>query len=158
MSIAKVLSDLDLRKEDSLSKLFEFLRIKSISTDLHYKEDCRSAADWIGNEISNLGLSVKNYDIGDHPIVFGASPNPNKSKPTYLFYGHYDVQPPDPIELWEFNPFEPRILNRGGKQVIHGRGSSDDKGQLLTFFEACRSFLTIHKELPFNLKILIEGE
>ena len=158
MSIAKVLSDLDLRKEDSLSKLFEFLRIKSISTDLQYKEDCKSAADWIGNEISNLGLSVKNYAIGDHPIVFGAPPNPNKSKPTYLFYGHYDVQPPDPIELWEFNPFEPRILNRSGKQVIHGRGSSDDKGQILTFFEACRSFLNIYKELPFNLKVLIEGE
>ena len=158
MSIDAILSDLKNRQSEAISKLFEFLKIKSISTDPAFKNECKVAATWIKKEIESLGLSSFLYNEGEHPLVFGMPAKADENKPTYLFYGHYDVQPIDPIELWDFNPFEPRLIDKDGKKVIHGRGSSDDKGQILTFFEACRSVMNVYGDLPFNLKILIEGE
>ena len=114
MSIDAILSDLKNRQSEAISKLFEFIKIKSISTDPAFKNECKAAATWIKKEIESLGLSSFLYNEGEHPLVFGMPAKADKNKPTYLFYGHYDVQPIDPIELWDFNPFEPRLIDKDG--------------------------------------------
>ena len=96
MTLSNVLSDLELRREERINRLFNFLKIKSISTDPVYTNDCRKAALWLQKEIKKLGLNSEIYDEGIHPIVFCFPDAIDLKKPTYLFYGHYDVQPADP--------------------------------------------------------------
>ena len=121
-------------KDRFLSELFELLKIESVSADSKFKEEVDKAANWLVDEFNKLELdNVEKIQTKGHPIVF-AEKILDKTFPTILVYGHYDVQPVDPIELWDFNPFEPRLIDKDGKKVIHGRGSSDDKGQILTFF------------------------
>ncbi len=157
--ISSVLDSADKALPQSLDRLFNLVRIKSISTDPAFKAECRKAAEWLVKELGELGFEASVRDTPGHPMVVahhaGATPN----APHALFYGHYDVQPVDPLNLWENDPFEPAIKELdGGRKVITGRGTSDDKGQLLTFLEACRAYKQVHGALPIRLTILFEGE
>lgn len=152
-----------LRKADenlniSLECLFDLLKIKSISTDPTHKADCQKAADYLANYLNDLGFKASARSTTGHPMVVAHYIPDEQQVPHILFYGHYDVQPVDPIELWDEDPFAPTIKERNGTKVITGRGTSDDKGQLMTFIEACRAYLNVHGTLPCRLTILLEGE
>ncbi len=140
----------------ALERLFEFLRIASISTDPKWSDDCQKAADWLVRDLTSIGFEARTVNTGGHPFVIAHSPKIDNA-PHVLFYGHYDVQPVDPLDLWERDPFDPAIIDRHGVKAIHGRGSSDDKGQVMTFIEACRA-LQSGEGIPINITILIEGE
>lgn len=151
-----ILNDIDTDLENALERLFAFLRIPSISTDPAYAGDCRAAAAWLAQDLTALGFETSVEDTALHPVVLATKPKPGA--PHVLFYGHYDVQPVDPLDLWTTPPFEPHIANdgQGGKTIV-GRGASDDKGQVMTFVEACRAHIAMSGELPCGVTILIEG-
>ncbi len=152
-----VLARLDRDFEASLERLFALLRIKSISTDPAYSGACRSAADWLARDLRTIGFEAEARPTPGHPMVVGHYPGP-AGAPHLLFYGHYDVQPVDPIELWSTDPFEPALADQDGVKVIRARGASDDKGQLMLFLEACRAWRAEHGELPCRITVLFEGE
>ncbi|OJU71640.1 MAG: hypothetical protein BGO05_01170 [Rhizobiales bacterium 63-7] len=153
-----VLDRADANLDASLTRLFDLIRIKSISTDPAYKAECRKAAEWLVGELSAIGFTASVRDTPGHPMVVAHHAGASADAPHVLFYGHYDVQPVDPIELWESDPFEPSLKDEEGRKVITGRGTSDDKGQLLTFVEACRAYKDVHGALPCRVTILFEGE
>ncbi len=142
-------------QETFKEELFDLLRIPSISADSDYDEDVRRAARFVAGQLENIGLTnVSIEETEGHPIVLGEYLEAGPDKPTILIYGHYDVQPPDPLDEWETPPFEPTV--RDGK--IYARGASDDKGQSYTHIKAIESFLKTGTELPVNVKFIIEGE
>jgi len=153
----RVLAAVDADLDASLERLFDFLRIPSISTDRAYAAECRRAGQWLADDLAGLGLTAQLNDTPGHPVVTGMS-NIGAGK-RVLFYGHYDVQPVDPLDLWENPPFEPKIVKgpNGVKRIV-ARGSSDDKGQVMTFVEACRAWLKVTGKLPVDVTILVEGE
>ncbi|MFL5040275.1 MAG: M20/M25/M40 family metallo-hydrolase [Xanthobacteraceae bacterium] len=152
-----VLNRIDADLDKSLERLFAFLRIPSISTDPAYKDHCRLAADHIAADLASIGFTTSVRPTAGHPVVIGAAGN--GAGPHVLFYGHYDVQPVDPLDLWETPPFEPRLAKlAGGRKIIVARGACDDKGQVMTFVEACRAFKAVTGSLPLGIKIVIEGE
>ncbi len=156
-ALPNVLARLDADRDGAIQRLFEWVRIPSISTDSAWKADCARAADWLVHDLKGLGFDVSSRPTKGHPIVLGHRPKPGA--PHVLFYGHYDVQPVDPLNLWDTPPFEPRLAEiEPGRHVIMGRGAADDKGQLMTFIEACRAFLAETGDLPVGITILIEGE
>jgi len=150
------LSRIDSEMEQNLNRLFDFLKIKSISTDPEFEKDCAEAADWLVADLKSFGAKVEKYETGGHPLVLGDLGS--DSGPHILFYGHYDVQPVDPLELWDNDPFEPFIEKLPSGPVIRARGSSDDKGQLMTFVEACRVWVAQNGSLPFKVTFFFEGE
>lgn len=157
--IAAVLDSADKTLPESLDRLFDLVRIRSISTDPAFKAECRKAAEWLVKELTGLGFAASVRDTPGHPMVVAHHAAAKADSPHVLFYGHYDVQPVDPLNLWENDPFEPAIKELdGGRKVITGRGTSDDKGQLLTFVEACRAYKAVHGGLPVAITILFEGE
>jgi len=156
-TLAAVLDRIDQDLDVSLERLFAFLRIASISTDPAYAEKCKAAADYVARDLTTLGFSTDIRPTGGHPVVLGKSGN--GSGPRLLFYGHYDVQPVDPLDLWQTSPFEPRIATLpDGRKIIVARGACDDKGQVMTFVEACRAFKSVTGTLPLPMTMLIEGE
>ncbi len=154
----KVLEHLDRNLEKNLEHLFSLLRFQSISTDPAYKDECRKTADWLVEDLKSIGFTASRRDTPGHPMVVAHHPGPFDDCLHVLFYGHYDVQPVDPLDLWENNPFEPSLKEKNGNKIICARGASDDKGQLMTFIEACRSFKEETKQLPVKVTILLEGE
>jgi len=159
-TIDGVLQRIDDNLDKSLERLFDLLRIKSISTDPAYKDECRKAADWLAEELTGLGIPAKSRATTGHPMVVGHAPHDKVGGgPHVLFYGHYDVQPVDPVALWATDPFEPRIVVRDdGSKMIVARGACDDKGQLMTFVEAARAWIAETGGLPIQVSLLIEGE
>ncbi len=156
--IDKVLERVEADFDNSLSRLFDLLKIKSISTDPAFKDDCRRAAEWLARELTDLGIPSEVRDTSGHPMVVGHRVS-GKSGPHALFYGHYDVQPVDPLDLWETDPFAPRVVTReDGSKMIVCRGADDDKGQLMTFVEAARAYIAETGDLPIDISILLEGE
>jgi len=157
--IDTVLSKADSNLDSSLEKLFALCRIKSISTDPAYKEECARAASWLVDYLKSLGFDASVRPTPGHPMVVAHHDGASADAPHVLFYGHYDVQPVDPIHLWETDPFEPQVkVAENGRKIITGRGTSDDKGQLMTFVEACRAYKEVHGALPVKVTILFEGE
>ncbi|HWK14250.1 MAG TPA: dipeptidase [Rhizobiaceae bacterium] len=156
-ALAPVLDNLDGNLDASLERLFALLRLKSISTDPAYKAECRKAAEWLVADLRSIGFEAGLRDTPGHPMVVAHHDGP-AGAPHVLFYGHYDVQPVDPLNLWDADPFEPAVREAGGVKIITGRGSSDDKGQLMTFVEACRAFKQVDGALPCRVTILFEGE
>jgi acetylornithine deacetylase/succinyl-diaminopimelate desuccinylase-like protein len=153
----RVLAAVDADLDASLERLFAFLRIPSISTDSAYASECRRAGQWLADDLAGLGLDAKLNDTAGHPIVTGRSDTGAAKR--VMFYGHYDVQPVDPLNLWDSPPFEPRLVeNAAGVKRIVARGSSDDKGQVMTFVEACRAYLKVTGKLPVDVNIVVEGE
>ncbi|MCL2384805.1 MAG: M20/M25/M40 family metallo-hydrolase [Alphaproteobacteria bacterium] len=156
-SLDTVLARIDANLDTSLGRLFKFIEIPSISTDPAYAGACTQAAEWVVAELQSMGCVASLRPTAGHPMVVGQAKAARPDVPHVLFYGHYDVQPPDPLELWETPPFGPRIAeSEAGKQII-GRGVADDKGQLMTFIEACRAFKEIG-ELPCHVTFFLEGE
>jgi acetylornithine deacetylase/succinyl-diaminopimelate desuccinylase-like protein len=155
MSLTDVLARIDADLPDAQDRLMELMRIQSISTDPAYKSDCDAAADWLVEDLKSLGVDATKRPTPGHPMVVGHS---GESGPHLMFYGHYDVQPVDPLDLWHRDPFDPAIETTPKGDVIRGRGSSDDKGQLMTFIEACRAWKAVHGSLPGRISFLFEGE
>jgi len=150
-----VLERIDAALPAALDRLCALLAIPSISTDPAHKADCARAAEWLAGELSALGFTAATRETPGQPMVVAHGDGPG---PHLLFYGHYDVQPADPLELWDNDPFDPRIEETPAGRVIRARGASDDKGQLMTFVEACRAWHGVHGTLPARLTILFEGE
>jgi len=158
LSLNPVLDRLDADLPASLERLFALLRIKSISTDADFKDDVRQAAEWLAADLASIGFDASVRLTDGHPMVVGHHAGPSPDAPHVLFYGHYDVQPVDPLSLWNDDPFDPKQKKVDGVEVITGRGSADDKGQLMTFVEACRAYKAVHGKLPCEVTILFEGE
>ena len=155
----QVLARIDADLDASLARLFKFLSIKSISTDPAYAEDCRAAAVHLATDISTLDIAAEVHPTDGHPVVFAKSPPAGGDRRRVVFYGHYDVQPVDPLDLWQTPPFEPRIATLpDGRKAIVARGACDDKGQVMTFIEACRAWKAVTGALPLDITFLIEGE
>ena len=148
-----VLEVIDGNRQRYIDELFEFLRIPSVSTYSQHAVDIRMAAEWVQGQLDRLGLQAKIYETERHPIVYGEYRS-GKDRPTVLIYGHYDVQPPEPLDEWLTPPFAPTI--RDG--YVYARGATDDKGQLFTYLKAMEAILTVAKALPVNVKVLAEGE
>lgn len=155
MTLDAVLARIDADLPQSTERLLELLRIPSISTDPAFKEHCQTAADWLVDDLASLGVAVEKRETPGHPMVVG---HVDGDGPHLLFYGHYDVQPVDPLDLWDRDPFDPEIQDTAKGKVIRGRGSSDDKGQLMTFVEACRAWKAEHGTLPCQITFFFEGE
>lgn len=155
MSLETVLTRIDETLPDAVARLLDLLRIPSISTDPAYRESCAEAARWLVRELTDLGFSAALRPTSGHPMVVAHAPGAGRH---ILFYGHYDVQPVDPLSLWDRDPFDPQIEDTPRGKVIRARGASDDKGQLMTFIEACRAWKSVHGQLPGNLTVFLEGE
>ena len=155
MTLDAVLARIDDTLPEAMERLFGLLRIPSISTDPAYRAECAKAADWLVEDLKSLGFDAAARKTPGHPMVVGHSGGAGRH---LLFYGHYDVQPVDPLALWKTPPFEPAIEETPNGKVIRGRGSSDDKGQLMTFIEAARAWKAVHGTLPGRLTIFLEGE
>jgi acetylornithine deacetylase/succinyl-diaminopimelate desuccinylase-like protein len=135
-------------------QLFNFLRIPSVSTDSKHKGDVKKAAQFLIDQLNEIGLDkVTLHETDGHPIIT-AEKCPHENRPTVLIYGHYDVQPSDPDELWETPPFEPTV--KDGR--VYARGSSDDKGQSFTHVKAIEAYMKTGTDLPVNVKFILEGE
>ena len=156
-ALDQTLSTIDTNMDGALERLFELLKIESVSTDPAYKASCAKAGQWLVDELNSLGFDASLRETPGHPMVVAHHDGP-EGAPHVLFYGHYDVQPVDPIELWDTAPFEPTMKEVNGAKRIYARGSSDDKGQLMTFVEACRGWKEATGALPCRVTILFEGE
>src|SRR5712671_7655401 len=146
-----VLDRIDADFDNSLERLFALLRIKSISADPAFAGDCKAAADYLARDIATLGFETDVRPTAGHPaIVARTNGNGNDgARPHVLFYGHYDVQPVDPLNLWHRPPVEPAVATHAdGRKIIVARGAEDDKGQLMTFVEACRAWKSVTGSLP----------
>jgi acetylornithine deacetylase/succinyl-diaminopimelate desuccinylase-like protein len=145
---------IDNQREEHLNDLFEFLRIPSVSAQTEHKPDIDRAAQWVAERLRRAGLDgVEIIPTKMHPLVYGESLRA-PGKPTVLFYGHYDVQPPEPLDLWTSPAFEPTIRNGN----LYGRGTADDKGQVHIHLRALEALRQTAGKLPVNIKVLIEGE
>jgi acetylornithine deacetylase/succinyl-diaminopimelate desuccinylase-like protein len=149
----KIIQYIDANQKRYQDELFELLRIPSVSADPERAGDIRRAAEWTKTKLASMGCDARVIETGGHPIVY-AEWTKAPGKPTVLFYGHYDVQPADPVDLWTTPPFEPTI--RG--ENVHARGSADDKGQFLANILGIEAFFRTQGGPPVNVKFLIEGE
>ena len=155
--IDRVLQSLDSRREQSLSLLKEFLRIPSVSTKPEHQPDMQRCAHWLAGQLRESGLVAEILPTRGHPVVLAKNEH-RAGRPTILIYGHYDVQPPEPLELWTSPPFEPTVRkNEAGLDAVYARGAVDDKGQVWCHVEALRAWQQAGG-LPVNVTLLIEGE
>jgi acetylornithine deacetylase/succinyl-diaminopimelate desuccinylase-like protein len=151
-----VLARIDADLDSNIARLFDLLRIPSISTDPAHADDCRVAAEHVATDLHSIGLAADLRETGGHPVVLAKG---GAGTRRVLFYGHYDVQPVDPLGLWDTPPFAPRIATLpDGRKAIVARGACDDKGQVMTFIEACRAWKQVTGTLPVAVTMLIEGE
>ncbi|MGO8055380.1 M20/M25/M40 family metallo-hydrolase [Rhizobium leguminosarum] len=156
-SLGKVLSYADANMSGSLDRLFQLLRIPSVSCDPLYAGKCQEAATWLSDELESIGFGSSVRQTTGHPVV--VAHHKKSSGPHVLFYGHYDVQPVEPLDEWEADPFDPKLrVQPSGETHIVARGASDDKGQLLTFVEACRAWKAVTGSLPISVSMFFEGE
>ena len=155
MSLDDVLARIDADLPAATERLLDLLRIKSISTDPAFKADCDQAADWLVADLATMGVEASKRPTPGHPMVVG---HVGVGSPHLLFYGHYDVQPVDPLDLWDRDPFDPEIQDTPKGQVIRGRGAADDKGQLMTFVEALRAWKEVTGDWPCKITFFFEGE
>src|SRR5437868_4157116 len=140
-------------RDNHLEEYYSFLRFPSVSTDDKYKEKLVECADWLVNKLNRIGLQTQLVPTKRHPIVWARNEH-LPGRPTVLIYGHYDVQPPDPLDLWDSPPFEP-VLKNG---YVFARGSTDNKGQILAHILGIQETLQKNGDLPVNIDLVVEGE
>ncbi len=146
---------LETNKQKFIKELIEYLRFPSVSAQSKHKKDMQNCAQWLANHGKSIGLKTKVHKTLGHPIVtLKTKRKRNGNKPHFLVYGHYDVQPPEPLELWNSPPFDPEIRKRN----LFARGASDNKGQHFAHLKAVEAYLKTNTELPCDLTFLIEGE
>jgi acetylornithine deacetylase/succinyl-diaminopimelate desuccinylase-like protein len=153
-----ILEFADSELQNSLDRLFQFIRIASVSADPAHAGDCRRAAAWAVDLLGEIGFDASVRQTAGLPMVVAHYRTGRPDARRALFYGHYDVQPADPVALWQTPPFEPQLVDNEEGQVIAARGASDDKGQVMTFIEACRAMIKVQGTLPIDITILLEGE
>jgi acetylornithine deacetylase/succinyl-diaminopimelate desuccinylase-like protein len=158
LPVAQVLERVDANLDASVERLFDILRIPSVSTDPAFTEHVNRAAHWMSDELTGLGFTASVRPTTGHPMVVAHHPGPGGEVPHILYYGHYDVQPAEPLELWNSGPFEPVLVDaERGKRIV-ARGAVDDKGQVMTWIEAFRAWRDVHGTLPCRITVLLEGE
>jgi len=145
-------------RDAALSRLFTLLRFPSIGTDPAHQADTRACADWLAGELAGMGFAARTVATPGQPIVVAHHAGPGPDAPHLLYYGHYDVQPADPLALWDHPPFEPTLVARPRGDRLVARGAVDDKGQLSTFLEAFRAWLATTGTLPCRVTVFLEGE
>lgn len=158
MTESKILAALNYADENldkALECLFDLLRIKSISSEAEFRPECIKAGQYLVDELNKIGFDASLKPGLGLPLVLAQA---GEGARHILFYGHYDVQPVDPLDLWRRDPFDPVIEELDGQKIIFGRGASDDKGQVMTFIEACRAYINTIGKLPCRITILLEGE
>ena len=156
--VEAVLARAAAARDASRARWFELLRIPSVSAQPQHARDCRRAAEWVAAELRAIGFTANVRETKGHPVVVGHHPGPTGLGPHLLFYGHYDVQPPEPLELWTSPPFEPVVTDGPNGPRVVARGAVDDKGQTMTWLEALRFW---HEEAggpPCRVTVLVEGE
>ncbi|MBX3372673.1 MAG: dipeptidase [Phycisphaeraceae bacterium] len=156
-SLDAVRARIDAGLDASVDALLELLRIPSVSTDPAYRGETARAAMWVAARLAAAGFTAEAVPTPGHPIVLATHPGP-RGAPHLLYYGHYDVQPADPLDLWTSPPFEPVIVDGPHGPRIVARGACDDKGQIMTFIEALAAWRAEHGSLPARVTVLIEGE
>ncbi|KAA2215069.1 dipeptidase [Teichococcus oryzae] len=158
----RVLDALDSARADTEASLIEWLRIPSVSAQPAHAADCRHAAEWLVRELAALGFEARLRETAGHPVVIASHPgpqaSPGKEVPHVLIYGHYDVQPPEPLELWNSPPFEPTLTEGPRGPRITARGAVDDKGQVMTWLAALRAWHKVAGGPPVRVTVLVEGE
>src|SRR6266436_3431082 len=140
-------------RDNYLEEYYSFLRFPSVSTDAKFADKVRDCATWVSQKLEKIGLESKVVSTPGHPVVWARNKH-RAGRPTVLIYGHYDVQPPDPVELWDSPPFEP-VLKNG---YVFARGATDNKGQILAHILGIQETIEQHRDLPVNLHLVIEGE
>src|SRR6202171_2389167 len=159
LQLQPVLDRIDADFDNSLERLFALLRIKSISADPAFAGDCKAAADHLAKDIATLGFATEVRPTAGHPAIVAKANGGGNGRPHVLFYGHYDVQPVDPLNLWHRPLLEQVVTDHAdGRKIIVARGAQDDKGQLMTSVEACRAWKSFPGSLPLDITIVIEGE
>jgi len=153
-----VLERIDRGLEESIGRWSALLSIPSVSTDPAYADDARRAAQWLVTSLQEIGFEIGIRETAGHPVVLGHHPGPGGDAPHLLYYGHYDVQPADPLDLWDSGPFEPTLLDGPHGRRMVARGAVDDKGQLMMWVEALRAWHAEHGTLPVAVTVLVEGE
>src|ERR1700740_2978614 len=157
--LQSVLDRIDADFDNSLERLFALLRIKSISADPAFAGDCKAAAEHLPKDMATLVFATDVRPTAGHPAIVARSNGHGASGPHVLFYGHYDVQPVDPLNLWHRPPFEPAVTDHAdGRKIMEARGQEEDKGNVMTFVEACRSWKSVTGSLPVDVTLVIEGE
>ena len=157
-SVDTILTHAAARREESRARWFEWLRIPSVSAQPNHAPDCRLAAEWIAAQLREIGFAASLKDTAGHPVVLATHPGPAGAKRHLLFYGHYDVQPAEPMELWTSPPFEPVLVDGpNGKRAV-ARGAVDDKGQVMTWLEALRFWHDTQGGPPCRITVMVEGE
>ena len=154
----KILETIDAQLETSLKRLFALLRIPSISAQPAHHPDCLAAAAHLRGELAAMGFTARLSETSGLPGVIATNHEAGADTPHVLFYGHYDVQPVDPRALWHSDPFDPQLVEGPRGKRIVARGAVDDKGQVISFLEACRAHIAVNGKLPVRLTILLEGE
>ncbi|MSR45301.1 MAG: dipeptidase [Phycisphaerales bacterium] len=157
--LTAVLERLELDRDGSTQRLFEFLRIPSVSADPAHTGEVARAARWVCDELRQVGLNAVVKPTAGHPMVVATHEGPpGYDGPRILYYGHYDVQPADPVALWKSGPFDPVLVDGPRGKRIVARGAADDKGQVMSFIEAFRGWIKSHGTLPCAVTVLLEGE
>jgi acetylornithine deacetylase/succinyl-diaminopimelate desuccinylase-like protein len=160
VALDPVVKQIDDTLDAALDRLCDLLRIPSVSTDPAFKDDTARAAQWCSDQLSEIGFDASVRETTGHPMVVGhyTPDHATEDTPHIMYYGHYDVQPPDPLELWDTAPFEPTLVDaEHGKRIV-ARGAVDDKGQMMTFIEAFRAWKAVHGSLPIRITVFLEGE
>ncbi len=153
MSVSNLLEKLDRSSDRHLDELVQWLKIPSVSSDTSHRDDVRQAAQWLADKFDQAGLAVEIMPTQGHPMVLAQTPKIDGA-PVVVVYGHYDVQPVEPLDQWISGPFEPTV--RDGN--LYARGATDDKGQVLTHIQSVCDWLATGDPLPLQVKFLIEGE
>jgi len=158
MQTQAVLDHIEATLDAARERWFSFLRIPSVSAQPGHAADCGDAAAWVRDQLASMGFDAALHETPGHPVVLGHHPGPGEHAPHLLFYGHYDVQPAEPLELWTSPPFDP-VLSQGphGPRVV-ARGAVDDKGQVMMWLEALRAWHAVHGTLPVRVTVVVEGE
>ena len=155
---AQALAALESARSETEASLLEWLRIPSVSAQPAHAPDCRAAAEWLARELGALGFQARLRDTPGHPVVIATHPGPGPDAPHVLIYGHYDVQPPEPLALWNSPPFAPVVTEGPRGPRIVARGAVDDKGQVMTWLAALRAWNKVAGRPPVRVTVLVEGE